>query len=812
MAKGLDYSLQLEDIRNPSAADGGLLVSAGQRQGAASRLQGESNASLLALAGETAMAAGKGYLEAQVSKDTKEALDNLDTDGYKGPAAAAREAQYEKDKPTIAANIAAAEELDKQRLSIFDTAEIGSNPDEIAARAQVEKFRAEAAQLQKAASAGNLSPTQAIDAIAASVKKYSAMMPGWATDFRKVAANLTGISNVDVLGIHSALTKESQAQKANLKLTQDVAEYFGLPSLQAVTPYWRDLYMVARTTDAQAKQLESQAKIKGASQAQVADRLNQVVAAGKTEGATAFVGVLHGIVTDNTLTGETANNALRERGGLAIDAWETKWMGQIDKWVADGTGLDAERARKMREDIAAQAKTQRDALNNSAVRSAWLKNAELFKTSVEGAQSQWRLNNMAAYLITSNPQMYDVYLKSVQAAQSAGVSLTSPPTEKDYQKLQAYGVPRVMFDALQNVLKSDNTKAVADGLNGAAAAAAANPVDSLAALKETDKEKYATVVAGSLNEVSRVARSGLDTTDPNAAARFADQLQILASQAGPQSGQLAKEWATLISNPNVVNALLSLPKETLDKIAVPVLARTEANLFGQRGMAEKLAVAVDTSRSGRTGESRWKLEQNAQGYVTLVENTKVPAFVGSTSKTEMMAMVNEYNRQASAMLPLKDYVQEFAGKDDKLILDTLYRKLVKPNPAVSERDRDLAARAAQNAPGAVGVTDVPKNSGTVVPDQPPMSPRERHESNISSIKKELTNKKLNDKQKDILKKELADEEARLKALGDKRSDAGNEELLARIAALEARLVAMSAPRARRTTKQPDGSYMTEELV
>lgn len=190
--------------------------------------QGENNAAKLnaytkagASIASTGIEAYKGYLEASAEKDIKSSLDRLE--GFGKTAVDAQKKLDYLQSNTFAANSSLQiDQLNQQ------TAGFADDP-------TVKDFLGTIAKYKAAEQQNILSKQDVLNRVAATVKQYTAMMPGWASDFRKVAANLTGIDAADTYAVHKALTSESNAEKLALKqqelgmkYEQDVASYFGV--------------------------------------------------------------------------------------------------------------------------------------------------------------------------------------------------------------------------------------------------------------------------------------------------------------------------------------------------------------------------------------------------------------------------------------------------------------------------------------------------------------------------------------------------------------------------------------------------------
>ncbi len=236
MAKTIDYSLQLSDIAAPQAgAQGELLLAAGATEGAAAAtrgksaaLQTEADTGAISFLGTTAIAAAKGKMESDLGKDIQGNLDKLEDVGTSATQAQSTLAYLRSPEFTQEA---------ANQLTIAQ--EEGADP------AVIKEYTDTLKKIVAAQEQGIMTNTEVRNRIGAAVKQYSAAMPGWAPEFRKLGAEMTGISNIDTFGIHQALTQKSARDKANeraqevqLQLDKEIASEQGVP-LNGVTDAMR---------------------------------------------------------------------------------------------------------------------------------------------------------------------------------------------------------------------------------------------------------------------------------------------------------------------------------------------------------------------------------------------------------------------------------------------------------------------------------------------------------------------------------------------------------------------------------------------
>lgn len=232
------YDVQLDNIPDPVKGKAGeLSMQAGQAEGNANAIEGKRVADAISFLGTTGLSAYKGKLESDLDAEIKGTLSKLEG----GPEDKARR----QNLVNVADDIA----------SFADNGPTNAP--------EIKQFEESITRFVRAQQQGTLNREQVIERIAAEVKKASALMPGWASDFRKLAAERTGISNIDVYGINKLLTQQSASEKqaerlaaANMKYIEDVAKWAGVPPT-GVTPELQRAYFTAtqrKNSVEQAKQ------------------------------------------------------------------------------------------------------------------------------------------------------------------------------------------------------------------------------------------------------------------------------------------------------------------------------------------------------------------------------------------------------------------------------------------------------------------------------------------------------------------------------------------------------------------------------
>jgi hypothetical protein len=243
-SKQVDYSIELPDAAAPAKGNAGELTIAAaqtQAQGAAQAgaIGAKATADAISFLGTTAIEGTKGYLEAQEAKEIKATTDKLE--GV-GPDALAAEQQAKQAQEFLNAG--------KQ------------------ANAVDPQFENDMQRLIDAQANGVMTREEVLNRSSAIVKKYSAMMPGFAADFRKTAAEMTGIQHLDVYGIHKALTEKSAREReaertaqANAEADKKIMDQYGLSRRDQITPSHREDYTRVAILELNAKRTKLNAEL-----------------------------------------------------------------------------------------------------------------------------------------------------------------------------------------------------------------------------------------------------------------------------------------------------------------------------------------------------------------------------------------------------------------------------------------------------------------------------------------------------------------------------------------------------------------------
>lgn len=400
MPRRIDYSLQLSDIEAPSQGKAGeLLVQAGATAGEAAAIGGKAKATesaatagLISFLGTTAVEAYKGKMEADLEKDIASSLSKLEG---AGPTAVASKANLDRLRsPEFASNIA-------DQLTVL-TEQSGMEEPQLVAGFMEDIKRYADAQRQ-----GIMSRTEVLARVSAAVKEASSAMPGWAANFRKVGAELTGISNLDVYGIHHALTTKSLAEKAvekkleiELQLKKEIATEMGYASLDQITPAayaahfeGKQLKLAAANTTAKMQLVqmvqEEADKVWGRA---VAEEIGGAVADLKKDFAK-----LYALNANPQTVIESKEFGLQLSSKLALqyNALEQK-IRAMTRPVAGGTALSVKEADRLIGELRPVYKNYEDAVKN-------IEGRNVFAALVKNSQD--RVDLLVNNLMNANPHI-----------------------------------------------------------------------------------------------------------------------------------------------------------------------------------------------------------------------------------------------------------------------------------------------------------------------------------------------------------------------------------------------------------------------
>lgn len=452
---------------------------------------------------------------------------------------------------------------------------------------EVTAMRNEAARYVEAARTGNIGKQEAITRIAASVKKYSAMIPGWAGEFRKVAADLTGISNIDTLGIHAALTQDSAADKLEqrkaeieLQLTKEYMAAHGLTKFEEVTPAGLSYWKQEKSLEQQVKVLENQKKIQGATQEQN-DDWNDTVAATVLHKEMAGIASEMMQVQAAFITADTPEEqvAAQQKGAILSAKLESNWV-QVE---------GALRSRMYGERRWSQARAEKfigDARQSYDRFISGVKNAEgysLFNNIVKSAKGQSDL--LLDKITIAHPFMATLGKFGV-APELAKTWLAAGP---DVFR-QRFG--NHIADAMDKLLKEP--EAFATNFNSVA-----QGTDTLSAMRERGQEDMANASNLSMRqELDKYMEKGVPRLDDNGKRKVSNYLANLGMDGNLSDKAMKDWWMKSLSNPNFSNLMAQLTPEQQANALAPVYQKLDTFYKGSVALLREKVADINKEAGG----------------------------------------------------------------------------------------------------------------------------------------------------------------------------------------------------------------------
>ncbi len=119
-------------------------------------------------------------------------------------------------------------------------------------------FKTEADRIAAMHDQGVINSSERDLRLAAIVRHYSDKMPGWASDFRRHAAEITGVSSTGGATTGKLLSEEIYRKDVENQLQQDygVMAYYGLPDRGTITPELRASYLQVQAAHAQTQEID----------------------------------------------------------------------------------------------------------------------------------------------------------------------------------------------------------------------------------------------------------------------------------------------------------------------------------------------------------------------------------------------------------------------------------------------------------------------------------------------------------------------------------------------------------------------------
>jgi hypothetical protein len=561
--KDINYGQYLPDVGAPDKGRAGeTLISAAQSQGEAIKIGGKAKADSLTFLGTTALDAAKGKLLADESKDIKAELDKLENNPT-GAQQKAVNATIQQTKDNIAAN----------DMLMGDGWSTGQATDGVP-----QPFVQEASRLIAAQSQGMLSRDEVLNRMGAIVKKYSAMMPGAAAEFRKVGADMTGIDRLDVYGIHKALTTQSAAEKA--------AERQAALTNQAIGEIMKENGYInpSQVTGADVQRHMQRAQFRTFAEDTKAKIDNQQLMAGQADeewgkyiaavSADQLGALQQKVLQLSQLrsSGKTEEaDAASRQLGTDLDSIGLKLVAEIGQLGKAKNPMSAGAIEKAQAKIRNDVKDWQEALKNADGRDLLKKMAENTKTRVDLFASQVEL---------ANPYITALNRLKFQPSELFTLYMTTATTPKGKEAFEKRWGSQ-LGDAFAQVLKNPIPH-----VNIMAAIAEGKPVD-LNQVRATDP---ALAQVAAVDVIENIKSWAKDTDQsPEKKKAFVNHIIQFDKNTNLGSARDFKVASDLLNDADVQNRIKELTPEQKAIALTPIVQSAEINI---KSRSDQLADAI----------------------------------------------------------------------------------------------------------------------------------------------------------------------------------------------------------------------------
>lgn len=718
--------------------------------------------------GTTALETTVGYKQAGLQKEIDDTLNNTVAGSYVGKDVQGKMNVFNAQRADAMAQLKGKYAVDsKANEAIVDNVAF-----EAADAAVLSEYNAEVAKLRAGQLQGVFSRDQAINRIAALVKSYSADVPGLAQSFRQIAAEQTGVSNIDVLGVHNALTKQVAADKqalaranAQLDLDKAIAAANGV-ALDAITPAMRNNWTSEKQGERALQQLDTRLKSQGLVDSEV-DKVHTQVATIKTMQAVGNIDKGFRTLLE-TLPGATMEDKLKsDASGIALEGLIASEYTKLVQSVRAQTLRGADNPQPLRDDtkVIAGINTQFDEIRKM-VKSA--EGRQMFGQIVKANEGQ--VSNITNSFLIANPgiaRLNQLGLKDSFAQVFAAQGF-------DYDKMKTQfgeGIANTMRQAI-----NDST-----GFQRGMTNAATNP-EAVRRSAEGSPETAAAVITNAKQTVIEQSKSSQPLLTPQAKSTFAnyagtwgvgfnaankaalDEYYNHISSPSTQAAydQLSPEQRRLARRNFLVNIDKAIPTLTLDfntrkaawEEAARGLVNSSANNLDARPV---LSVVQDGYLAGALKlDVQWVGKDAAKAKELKIGVPDLSPFADAVDKMNKYAVI--YSRSAKDVIGSNYSDTQAYGVAAKMLNGEKVRfyptapvpknAAVSPDPTLAQAQLDSQARQPERDLAAAQL-----RAGEAT--------KEQLTADINAIKQELTNKNLNGTAKRILQDELKQIEAAL---------------------------------------------------
>lgn len=532
-----NYFEAVNDIAAPQRGGEASGQAAAQATGRAAALGIEKTTDAIKFLGTQATEAFVGYKSAQLEKEIQSVINNTATPGYVGKNA---QKTLEGNATVFGNNVATA--TGELRVGQEEARASWDYAGDASEAALLSEFNQKVETFKAGLDQGVFTRDQAITRIADAVKRYSADVPGLAQVFRKVAAEQTGVSDIDIYGLHKALTAKAATDKeaaANLELDKRIAAMFNLSSIREITPQHRALAREQAQLEFAQKNIASRGAIVAVNQTEADKAHDQVV---RVETGLAFTDLNVGFTNLlKTLPGETLEDKVKsDQSSIQLDALiSTAQQRVINTIMKQGTvspsnPMPLSDVGKRLSETNALFDNYRNMLKSAEGRQMFAKMVDNYKGSVDLQLNQF---------LQANPAVQR--FNALGLKEAFGTVFAAQGFDKKKLATQfGEGVANAMEKAVNDATSFD--RIMRD------AATDPKKVDLHA---QTNPETTAAAVVNAKETVKDVVKEGAQLTTPKAKQSFTNLSATWGRTFNPLDPKANKEAFEFLTHPDVTKQL-----------------------------------------------------------------------------------------------------------------------------------------------------------------------------------------------------------------------------------------------------------------
>jgi hypothetical protein len=715
MAKGTGsiFAPDVGGINDPVSADGSTFIRAASTQAKGRVEKALANAKTAETLGGVAIEAYKGKLLSDSSKEIEDTLSKLEGYGTNAVAAQANLDRMNSDQFAAESAMQIAEMENRKNLPRRS----GFNDDPTS-----KDFLEEIGRLKLAESQKIMTRQNVLNRIASTVKRYTAMAPGWASDFRKAAAELTGISNIDVLGVHAALTEKNDRERAademaklKARFTGEISTAYGV-SPDEITPAHVKQYAQDKQLDMFAQNTENNLKIANATEAQKEVYFGEYVAAVQLNATASISKAFDAFREANKGTDITSKAAQAQIGGQVLaylndieQVMVRDIMKKTSRSVDNPYPVQYATADKYAKNVKEFLKTIKDNLNSEG---GW----NAFTLSVQAAEGDYQrmINNMR----TANPY---IAMLDITKVLPDIVKLTL--IHNDPKKVAA-AIPAVGEKGAQAILNF-----LAFPQAAAALANAPNLPDAQTAVATYGETGAKVINLNAQLSIDTAAKKDTPLTDAERQGVSRDIITYM-NLVNPTDPKAMAQFRQFVSSDSFTKIASQMTDAEKKKTFYPFFMKARGAAMNVLERIETFAkdAGADVSFDPNTGKFGAKLR-------------KAPVFgesLGGSPSKELQTQLANINSVAQLMNDLRDEV--FPGEevpDVPTHMAELYSKMLENNLAKLEAQKAQIENRKTESKAALARAPEAARGATLV-----MVPIEKElkeiNSKIDSVKKNIT--------------------------------------------------------------------------